>query len=527
MPLQIYRQGNQILATWDPAAGGESTPTPQDFRVQLEALGFLDYYALDDNIRELFQAFHYLQPCTFVIGEERDCAYEVLVSDDKMQAYITIKPAYGGKPPALAELIGFLRRHRVVFGVIPGAVESVLANGSAEHLLIAQGDTPQHGVDASFEPLVTEPVDQGKPRILATEQVDFHDLQLMTTVEQGTPLMRKIPPSAGQAGRTVYKEVLPQRKGKERSFGFGKGSAVALEDPYLLVATTAGQIKVHSNFVSVEPIYKVPVVDYSSGDIHFPGTVVVEKDVCSGFRITATGDIHVAGTVEAANLHAGGDIFVFSGIVGNKQAEISALGMIQARFIESATVTSAHSLVVADILIHSHTAVGTTLQVGTEGSKGQITGGVTRAGQRIQARILGSPAYTQTHVEVGRDPALQQQLQHIQTRLSYYKQHLDEVLKALIHAKVHHPQSDYQRMLEALKETWLIKVHELTEQEGILLQDMGDPHGGKVRILEKIYAGVTVRIGDYSRTFTTDFPGATLYVDTQRKEIAIGALGRY
>lgn len=526
MPLQIYRQGSQIFAAWEPA-DSESAPTARDFRHQLETCGFLDYYALDDHIREMFQSLSYGKACTFVIADERDCTYEVLVSDDKMQAYITVNPAYGGKSPALPDLIAFLRRNRVVYGVVPTAIEDVLAAGEADHLLIAQGEPPEHGRDASFEPLVTEPAAQGKPRILETDQVDFHDLQLMTIVEQGSPLMRKIPPSKGQAGRNVYKEVLPQRKGQERAFGFGKGSAVALDDPYLLVATTAGQIKVHSNFVSVEPVYQVRMIDYSSGDIHFPGTVIVEKDICSGFMVAATGDIQVAGTVEAAALYAGGDVFVFSGIVGNKQAVIQAAGHIQARFIESATVTVSNSLVISDMLLHSQTAAGTTLEIGAAGTKGQIAGGVTRAGKRIQARILGSPAYTQTQVEVGRAPALVQQLQHIQARLAYYKQHLDEVLKALIYAKSQLASPDYIQVLESLRETWLIKIYALTEQETRVQQSMGDPNLGKIRVLDKIYAGVTVRIGDYSRTFTEDFPGATLYVDSNRKEITIGAVGRY
>lgn len=524
MHIQFTEEDNQIIAHL--SNSGQGLISGEQFRDLLEEQSFLDYYVIDENIKQLFHKQHHLkEDFSIVIARKEDCVIEIEVEPDKLSAYMTVIEAHGGEDPKIEDLIESLKVHKISYGVIAEAIDEILASKKAQRLLVARGDPPIHGEDAEFEPLVEILESQGKPKILEGGQADFKDLQIMTLASEGQQLMKKIPPTEGKPGINIYKEPIPQKKGKERAFGQGRGSQLSPYDPNLLLANTNGQIKVRSNFVSVEPIFQIDEIGYQSGNIYFPGTVIVDNDVKSNFTISAAGDILVSGTVEAARLISEGEILLHSGVVGNKQAFISADGNIQAKFIESANLYSSGAIMISDMLLHSSISAADYIEVGSPGSKGQIAGGQTKAQKMIKAKILGSPASTQTYLEVGSNLTLQFQLDQTREQLKYFKQQLDEVIKGTINANVSKFSRSLSDALQSLREFLLIKVHELTEKESILCKKLETEYpNGKIVVTEQIFAGVTVRIGDYSRTFNSNYPGATLYIDSKEKEIAIGSL---
>ena len=58
-------------------------------------------------------------------------------------------------------------------------------------------------------------------------------------------------------------------------------------------------------------------VDYSTGDIRYPGTVYVLGSIKSGFNVTAEGSVVIEGHVEnKVSIRAGGNLAVRQGIAG-------------------------------------------------------------------------------------------------------------------------------------------------------------------------------------------------------------------
>jgi uncharacterized protein (DUF342 family) len=524
MPLFFHPRDREIWMTWIP--GGE-TISAAELRAQMEDQPFVEWFVHEQALEQFLSEYRADpgQERSVVLAEQRDSRYEVHLSPDKLQALLTVTRAYGGKKPHLEGLGEFLRTQRIIYGVRTDQLEQLLQQGHAYELLIARGDPPIDGEDARFEALVYEPEEAGRPRILEDDRANFHDLQLMTTVETGAPLMRKIPATEGTPGLSVTREGIPQRKGKDKPFGMGRGSQVSADDPLLLVAAEAGQVKVRSSYVSVEPVYRVDQVGAATGNILFPGTVVVDGDVAMGYRIQATGDILVGGTVESADLIASGNILAYNGMVGNRQAHISAIGTIQARFVENSILTSFASVFIADQVIHSRVVAHGDVEVGGSGPvKGRIVGGSVSAGNRIVARVAGAPSAPATVLEILGDPLLQQQLSALREQIQQAKQRLDAIGKAMIQAKLQRHSPALITALEALRETLLMRLYELSEKESLLQQTLQERRPGKIVITEHIYAGVTVRIGPYTRTFHQDFSGATLYIDSSREEIAIGSV---
>lgn len=522
MPLSFERLGNIVLARWEPEPE-EVFPSGPALWDLLEASGYENYYFLEDNweffCASIRKAPHL--PQTQAIAEARDFQLELELSKDRMQAWISLTPAYGGKNPELQDLIALLRAQKIIYGVKPEALDALLQSSHPLRLLVAEGDAPVDGQDARFEALVQEPDFPGIPMLREDQRADFHNLQLMTTVAAGTPLMRRHPPQTGQPGLNILKRPVPQRKGLDLPFGPCRGAEIAAEDANLLVASLAGKVKVYSNTVQVEPVFHVAEIGTATGDIRFPGTVVVGGNICQGFVLEADGDILVDGTVEAAWVQARGNLLAHQGIVGNQHSRIIAGGSLESRFVEHAQILTLGDIRIADMVIHSHLRARHRINVGTLAGKGQIAGGSVIAGERIQARIAGSSSHTRTLLEVGIDPILHNQCQRLQHRLSFYRNKLDKVGEALVQNRVKRTGSDLIPALENLREQLLLKVYELSEA----LQRAESPKKtGKIIITDHIYAGVTVRIGGYTRTFDQDFSGATLYVDSQKQEIALGSV---
>lgn len=522
MPLTFERLGKTVVARWEPQPG-ENVPRGSALRDELEACDFLDYYFIEEAWQSFFELIcsHPERPLSQAVAEARDCLLSLEISKDKMNAWLSLIPAYGGRKPVLDDLIFLLREQKVSFGVLPEVLEQLLKATEPMRVLIAQGELPEDGEDARFEALVAEPLQPGSPFLREDQRVDFHNLQIMTTVEVGRPLMRRSPPLPGKPGLNILKRQVSQRKGLDLPFGPCRGAEIAPHDPNLLQASIAGRIRVRSNTIHVEPVFEVSEIGPGTGDIRFPGTVLVNGNILQGYALEAQGDIWVDGTVEAAWIKAGGNLVARQGLVGNRHSRIVASEMLESRFIEHCQILAFKSIRVSDMVIHSHLRSCQEVVVGLLSGKGQIAGGTVTAGQRIQARIAGSASNTRTVLEVGVDPILQMQQSRLKKRLEYYRQKLEKVGEALIYARVRKTGGDLLAALEALREQLLLKVYELGEQEAQLKPP---DFKGKIVITDHIYAGVTIRIGGYARTFEKDFSGATLYVDSQKQEIAIGSV---
>jgi uncharacterized protein (DUF342 family) len=85
-------------------------------------------------------------------------------------------------------------------------------------------------------------------------QVDYRDLGDILVVHVGDALMRRHPPTPGQAGRTLTGELLPAREGKSVMFGGNlPGTQMNAGDPDILEAAITGQPVEVRGGMMVEP----------------------------------------------------------------------------------------------------------------------------------------------------------------------------------------------------------------------------------------------------------------------------------
>jgi uncharacterized protein (DUF342 family) len=140
--------------------------------------------------------------------------------------------------------------------------------------------------------------------------------------------------------------------------------------------------------------------------------------------LTVTDD----GTVEAANIDAGGDIVVSCGVLGDNRATLKSGGCIRVKYLESC-VTYAAKGVYADCIMSARVNSDDIISVTT--GRGTVIGGTLTAGNKITAHMIGSQSGMKTSLVLGILPYNQEKLRNQQVDLRTVHRELEELTKNL------------------------------------------------------------------------------------------------
>ncbi|HEY9059853.1 MAG TPA: FapA family protein [Pseudobacteroides sp.] len=446
-----------------------------------------------------------------------DSTASVVVSPDKMKAYITFTPPEGGRMLNAGEVVEILRQNCVVSGVSSEVLDNILRYPVFnEQILIAQGTQPVNGQNGKVEFYFDTSSDR-KPAILEDGRVDYRELNLIESVEKGKALCSLLPPVAGKAGKTVMGYDIPALNGKPAVLPRGRNIEVS-EDGKTLYAGIDGQVCYIDGKVNVFSIYEVHAdVDTTTGNINFIGNVVVRGNVLSGFSIEAGGNVEVWGVVEGASIKAGGDIILRRGMQGMGKGYLKSGGDIIAKYIEH-SIIEARNEIKAEAIMHSSIKCGEKLEL--LGKKGLLVGGVAKVGKLIHAKVIGSTMATVTELEVGVDPtlrerykALKDEFTTIETDIKKADQAItilkklesagglspekQELMAKSIRTKVH-----YSNRIEEIK-VEIAQIEERLQQES----------QGKIKASATVYSGTKVAIGSCLMYVKENLQYCTLYRD--------------
>lgn len=326
---------------------------------------------------------------------DRDASAEVNVAEDGMTAMITLRRPYGGKALSAHDLRMVLEQAGVVKGIDEELIQRLeKAPVYDQPMVVARGQEPKPGEDGRFEFLL--PDLPAGPTVREDGTVDYREIGVAKAVKAGDAVARIHPPTAGEDGWDVAGNVLKAQPGKLAKVRLGKGVEL-VQETGTVVAVQDGHVIV-SDTVDVAPVFHVPEnVDFSVGNIRFPGAVHIGGDVLEGFQVEAEGSIIVRGSVVGATVISyGGDVEVRQGIRGPGQVRVEApRGTVKAKFVENATVRAVE-LQVADAILHSNVTVEKSVRVHRR--DGRIAGGRIVAGELIESGFIGSVHATRTEL---------------------------------------------------------------------------------------------------------------------------------
>ena len=488
-----------------PAMEGGKNLDVKEVISYLSNQGYFDY-----DMRSLNQAVTVSEPEKVYVGRSKGRTIneiiDVSLSLDNMLVRCRFYPASdGGREITREDIEDALKHEKVVYGVDENMINSLLQTREyCTEYLIGKGKPPTLGKDAKIEYYFSTHKSL-KPKHNEDGSVNYHDLNIISTVEKDQLIARMIPSVPGESGWDVLGGELRPRDVQNVKFSYANNIRVS-EDGMQLYSEVTGHASLVQGKIFVSGVYEVPAdVDNSIGDINYPGNVYVKGNVKSGFIIHANGDIIVDGVVEGAQLYAGGQIILKRGIHGMGKGLLSAKSNVVTKFIEGATVKSA-GYVETESIIQSDVSANT--EVIVSGGKGLIRGGNVRVGKKVAARVIGSTMGIATHIEVGVEPKklerynkLQQEAKDIGKKIEMIRPILlnySEKLKAGVvipPEKVHYMKTQ----VLALK-TLQKQFAPINEEVNRLRMEFIEAGRAKVEVQDVIYPGVTIKISELTLT---------------------------
>lgn len=420
----------------------------------------------------------------------------VEVTDDEMRAYLTINQEVDPR-----EIDRELRQKGVFHGINYEMINYLLERKEfGKPTLIAQGTPPILGEDAKLE----YKFNINKEIHLKEKEdgnVDFKELGIINVATAGQVLVVKKPPIPGVSGMTVTGKEVYVRESMDIPLPVGKNTEIS-EDGLKLLAKTDGQIVFHDNKVSIEPVLEIKGnVDYSVGNIDFPGSVTITGSILDGFKVKAGGNIEVGNCIERAYVYAEGNIIVGAGIIGKGEGIVNAKKNVYANFVEQANIEAGEDVIVNESIRHSN--VNAKKRVIVQGRIGVILGGRIRAGEEINAKVIGSVTGTPTTVEAGSLPLLREEIDKLKEELAADEEKfkgVEQGIKYLLDLKQkmgdNFPEDKEKLLMQHIqaKNTLKEKLYTMSMALPILEAEIQQAKEGKICAYKIVYPGVKISI---------------------------------
>ena len=474
------------------------------------------------------------QQVSFQIAECRDAELRIDISEDALEAHLSITRPYGGQHATEKSINAALKKQGIEFGVDKAALKQALESEHCADILIASGSQATKGKDSKFEALVSEQISSA-PKIEASGKVNYHEINEFVIVEPGAQLMRRSLPGKGKPGTDVFGKVIPAIPGDVLPFsGDTVGSKLSEQDPNLLIASAKGHPIIKARGVSVENILILRNVGLSTGNVDFDGSVCVEGDVADGVKIKASGDVTVKGVVGKATIIAGGNIVILQGLLGGSKALqdndeepygafLTSKNSVYVHFVTRAKIRAAKKIVIAEYASHSDLNAKEQILIGQEGGKGNLFGGQARAFKLVAAKVIGCNGGTPTQIQVGGEGDNIPKLRRITQEKRQNSEHTYDVNEALHKIKLlaksvgMTPQmKEKAEQLNNKLENLQRQLRELSKQEETIKQILIKSKKSKVIANYQIYNNTTVTILGASKKITEETKGGTFKFEARK-----------
>jgi hypothetical protein len=526
--IRVIPRTRSLMVKIEPPKGQGKPVTLESAKNYLASKGITNY---DENL--LRKAIQNPTGQWVKIGERSptpgDAKISLQVSTDEMKAFMTVsRPERGGGFPENDELMSLLKAKKVFYGIKEDAITQAFENELYNvPLIVAEGDYPQDGKDAEIKYHFKTSTDKVSLKVKEDGSVDFHDLDIVQSVVAGQILATKEPATKGKPGKTITGRVLPARDGRDIQLVPGNNNHLS-PDGMQLISDINGQVVFKNGRVHVEPVFEVREdVGPSTGDINFPGNVIIYGNVNDTFKVYAGGNVEITGNVGKANITAEGNLVVRQGIQGKDEAQIVCGGDLYAKFIERAKLKVEGDIVVTEAILHSNVSCKKHIFC-QGGRRSQIGGGRIRAFQEINAKFLGTEAYAETILEAGIDPDAEDKLSLLISQRDTIKKQLPDINKQLTNYSMllasgplpPEKEQIYQDLVA--KNTELKQTLQETEEQIASIQHYIDNLASEAKISasKTVYPGVKIKIKNAVLQVKSDFQFVTFSLENGQIKIS-------
>lgn len=418
-----------------------------------------------------------------------DKSIRVSMPRDAMEASLLLLACEPEDIPGVDACLAALRDREVLVddeieSRVRALIERHAEDPTSDHEeVVSRGVDAVHGENGWFElsPELAAPLPPAPEPSDEDERVDFHNRQAFRLIAAGQRLGVVHPPTTGRAGRTVQGKPVNARTGRECDLK--TDHTVEIRDGEV-IALVPGALRFDDHAISVMETLEISSgVDFSTGNVRFPGDVVVREHVRDCFRIEAAGDVTVRGTVEAAHIEAGRDAHLLGGMAGREKGTMVVGRDLTARYLGMVA-----GLVTRDAAVERE-VVDCDLDVRGRffGERCVIVGGRLSVMGACEVGEIGRDSGVRTEVLLGRTPAADR----IEMRIASLVNTIDSRRKRIAESGANEEEHDLEMMRRRLREA--------SERMRRSMAPFIHTH---LTVNRFVHAGAVVYAGDYEMRFT-------------------------
>ena len=446
-----------------------------------------------------------------------DDMIDVIISDNGMIGYIRLKkweegegekPVVKPGPVTVDQLMQALKKNRIVYGIKENGLRMLAARPIyGIKIEVARGTDPVDGEDGYVNFFVKRDSEY-KPEYSEEGIIDYKNLDYFQQVTEGQILCEVVKETTGTEGRNILGVAVPAKSGKPAISPQGKNTLFN-EDGTRLIAVCSGVVRFVKDHIDINEVLRIPShVDQMTGNIDFPGDVIVEGDVCYGFSVKTGGNVTIKGVVEGASVEAAGDIHISKGINGAGGKKVMAGRNLRSGYIENAEL-QVEGNITTDYIIDSNIICRGNIEL--VGRNELIIGGSIRILGELTAKYIGSEKERPTRIEVmGVVAADTESIDRLKEEREEYNSSaskLMETLNQFSHLGQLNEKDPLTQQLNVLKQQLILlkeRIDSATLKINKLEKEGRVEYPGSILCKRKIYQGVKIYFGDEMFRFDLD-----------------------
>ena len=366
--------------------------------------------------------------------EVNEASYEgrivVTFLNNNLEARGDFFPPKGlGMPLTTDDIQNTLEKYNIVYGLqtdeIDKAYSECIEGETVKNVLLAKGLPPVNEIPEHLQ--INPYFDKKKKEIQKEGNVDHRARSPFTIVKKDQVLARLNVHKPGADGYNVLGVRVPYRVINPNQVFAGENTRI---EGNFLRASISGQLLNTQKVLSVSDTLVIKGhVNYTTGNIIFPGHVEINGTVSDGFKVYAGGSVLIKQTFDVTDSVIKEDLTVVGGIIGRGRAMIKVGGSISTKFIENCRA-ACRKTIKADLdIINSNVYTMESIEMS---EKGRIVGGETYAFKGIRAGGIGRIGGKATRIHCGVDFAHEQEkeknngiLKMLDARISHLEELLD------------------------------------------------------------------------------------------------------
>lgn len=267
-----------------------------------------------------------------------DRIFEINISENKMQAFLTIKYKLKSEfvnfdniiskdeltilDKASISLLTFeeiyneLVKKGIKYGIIKDNLTEIVEKEKILKVLVANGTDPIDDGDEVIK--LNFNVDEENKFLKEDKRgrVDFKSIGSVTSVAKDDIIAEKIPGKEGKDGTNVLGEKVPHKIGKKVQLKVATGCKLVNDSK--VQASIFGKPSIKNNVFYVFQDYTVSKdVDITTGNISFVGDLHITGNIFEGMKVLAGNNLIIDKNVEGAYLYAGGNAKILGSLMNS------------------------------------------------------------------------------------------------------------------------------------------------------------------------------------------------------------------